>query len=176
MNADPFDLGRPVAALWQIYDDALPVVYGYLLRRTGSVSTAEDLTSETVLAAIDSAQSDTVDTVSVAWMVGIARHKLVDHWRRRERDGDRQSRLEAQPDEAEDPWAATLDRVLAQAVLAGLSADHRAALTLRYLDALPVPEVAELLERSIHATESLLVRARAAFRTRYETLHEEDAR
>jgi RNA polymerase sigma-70 factor (ECF subfamily) len=37
-------------------------------------------------------------------------------------------------------------------------------LTLRYLDDLPVPQVAELLGRSMHATEALLVRARTAFR------------
>ena len=44
----------------------------------------------------------------------------------------------------------------------------RAALTLRYLDGLPVPEVARHLDRTVHATEALLVRARAAFRRIYE--------
>lgn len=42
------------------------------------------------------------------------------------------------------------------------------ALTLRYLDGLPVPEVARYLDRTVHATEALLVRARAAFRRIYE--------
>ena len=50
-----------------------------------------------------------------------------------------------------------------------LTAAHRAALTLRYLDDLPVPQVAALLGRTLHATEALLVRARAAFRRRYES-------
>jgi len=40
-------------------------------------------------------------------------------------------------------------------------------LTLRYLDGLSVPEVSELLGRTVHATEALLVRARHAFRARY---------
>ena len=44
---------------------------------------------------------------------------------------------------------------------------HRAALTLRYLDGLPVPEVANHLGRTVHATEALLVRARTAFRHAY---------
>ena len=52
--------------------------------------------------------------------------------------------------------------------LACLSPPHRAALTLRYLDDLPVPEVADFLERTVHATEALLVRARSAFRRAYE--------
>ena len=42
------------------------------------------------------------------------------------------------------------------------------ALTLRYLDGLSVPEVADELDRTVHATEALLVRARAAFRRAYE--------
>ena len=61
------------------------------------------------------------------------------------------------------------DLVLARTdVLGRLGAHHRAALTLRYLDGLPVAEVADHLGRTLHATEALLVRARRAFRSAYE--------
>ena len=40
-------------------------------------------------------------------------------------------------------------------------------ITLRYLDGLSVPEVAQHLDRTVHATEALLVRARNAFRVAY---------
>ena len=53
-------------------------------------------------------------------------------------------------------------------MLAEQSGLHRAALTLRYLDGLPVGEVAHVLGRTVHATEALLGRARAAFRRSYE--------
>jgi RNA polymerase sigma-70 factor, ECF subfamily len=49
-----------------------------------------------------------------------------------------------------------------------LGPHHRAALTLRYIDGLPVPDVAEHLGRTLHATEALLVRAKAAFRQAYQ--------
>ena len=39
--------------------------------------------------------------------------------------------------------------------------------TLRYVDDLPVAQVADDLGRTLHATEALLVRARSAFRTAY---------
>jgi RNA polymerase sigma-70 factor (ECF subfamily) len=58
-------------------------------------------------------------------------------------------------------------------VLATLGPHHRAALTLRYLDGLPVAEVARLLDRTVHATEALLVRARSAFRRSYPDRHDE---
>jgi RNA polymerase sigma-70 factor (ECF subfamily) len=58
-------------------------------------------------------------------------------------------------------------------VLGRLSPAHRAALVLRYLDDLPVPQVAEALDRTLHATEALLVRARRAFRAAYESTEQE---
>ncbi len=53
-------------------------------------------------------------------------------------------------------------------MLDALGPHHRAAPTLRYLDGLPVAQVAEHLGRTVHATEALLVRARAAFRVAYQ--------
>jgi RNA polymerase sigma-70 factor (ECF subfamily) len=44
---------------------------------------------------------------------------------------------------------------------------NRAALTLRYLDGLSVPEVAELLGRTVAATDQVLARARRSFRQLY---------
>jgi len=57
--------------------------------------------------------------------------------------------------------------------LAALGAHHRSALTLRYLDGLPVRDVAVHLDRTVGATEVLLVRAKAAFREQYEALTRE---
>ena len=139
--------------------EALPQVCGYLLRRCGDRTLAEDLTSETFLGAVGGD-----GPLTVAWLIGIARHKLVDHWRRAARD----ERLLSEPPAAVDPWDAELDAIRAQQILAGLGAHHRAALTLRYLDDLTVPQVAAALDRTLHATEALLVRARAAFRAAYE--------
>jgi RNA polymerase sigma-70 factor (ECF subfamily) len=53
-------------------------------------------------------------------------------------------------------------------MLGALAPQHRAVLTLRYLDGLSVPEAATVLDRSVGATEALLVRARREFRHVYE--------
>jgi len=71
--------------LLALYDRALPDVYGYLLSRCGNATLAEDLTAETFLAAVAAVRSATA-VLNVAWLIGIARHKLVDHWRARSRD------------------------------------------------------------------------------------------
>ncbi|MTD58318.1 RNA polymerase sigma factor [Amycolatopsis pithecellobii] len=157
----------PALALLELYEAALPQVYGYLLSRCGSRAVAEELTSETFLGAVSACRGAGAPPVSTPWLIGVARHKLVDHWRRRERE-ERGLRL-VHETETVDPWDDELDALLAREVLAELGAHHRAALTLRYLDGLAVPEVARLLGRTVHATEALLVRARAAFRAAYRT-------
>jgi RNA polymerase sigma-70 factor (ECF subfamily) len=159
------DVGRQLLAL---YDQALPEVYGYLLDRCGDVATAEDLTAETFLAAVRRADAG---SISIPWMIGVARHKLADHWRRRARDDRLVAELAVDPgidDPVSDPWDSQLTSMRAVDVLRRLGDHHRAALTLRYVDGLPVPEVADLLGRTVHATEALLVRARSAFRKAYE--------
>lgn len=152
-------------ALLDLYDDAFPSVYGYFVRRCADRATAEDLTSETFLAAMDVARKPDPPPITVPWLIGVARHKLADHYRRRH---DRLSVPVADvPEGVDDDWDAELDRIVAEAVLARLSEQHRTVLALRYLDDRSVPECAELIGRTVHATEALLVRARRAFRTEY---------
>jgi RNA polymerase sigma-70 factor (ECF subfamily) len=150
----------------ELYDEALPQVFGYALSRCGDVALAEDITAEAFLAAATAVRAGTVDRLTVGWLVTVARNKLVDHWRARSRE-ERRLRLVAGSD-VEDGWDARLDAVVAHQVLAELAPQHRLVLTLRYLDGLAVPEIAEQMDRSVHATESLLARARSAFRDRYD--------
>lgn len=183
----------PGAGLLALYDTALPQVYGYLLSRCRRRGLAEDLAAETFLAAVDAVRRADPPPVNTAWLVGVARHKLADHWRRQAREDRSLRAVAGEPgagtaggaptgtgpgtgSAAEDPWDARLDVLLARDTLDRLGPHHRAALTLRYLDDLPVAEVADLLDRTVHATEALLVRARAAFRRAYPDGGEEDGR
>ena len=158
----------PALGLLKLYDDALPHVYGYLLARCGDTGLAEDLTAESFLAAVHAVGKPGAPDPSIPWLIGVARHKLADHWRRVEREQRGLRRLDSEPARVDDPWEAVIDRIRAREVLDRLGAHHRVVLTLRYLDGLPVPEVARQLDRTLHATEALLVRARAAFRRGYE--------
>lgn len=157
--------------LLTLYDAALPEVYGYLLARCGRPALAEDLAAEVFLAAVDATRRDQPPALSTGWLIGTARHKLVDHWRRQARES-KQLQAVAEPPGVEDPWEARLDALRARQVLAALGPHHRTALVLRHVDDLPVPEVAALLGRSLHATEALLVRARTAFRRAYAETEE----
>lgn len=150
--------------LLAVYDDALPAVYGFVVRRCGDRAVAEDVTSETFLAAMDTVRRDTSTEPSTPWLIGIARHKLADHWRRMQRTPEPVDDL---PESADDAWDAHLDAMVAHHTLATLSPIHRSALTLRYVDDLPVAQCAEILDRTVGATEALLTRAKRAFRAAY---------
>jgi RNA polymerase sigma-70 factor (ECF subfamily) len=158
---------EPGDVLLRLYEISLPQVYGYLLSRCRSRPLAEDLTAETFLAAVAASRQRPAPPLGPAWLVGVARHKLADHWRRQEREERGLRLVGGDPAEADDPWDERLDALRAREVLDALATYHRAALTLRYVDGLPVPAVAEHLGRTVHATEALLVRARAAFRHAY---------
>ncbi len=165
----------PVAA---IYHRALPHVYGYLLSRCGDVSLAEDLAAETFMAAVDAAAKPDPSRITVPWLIGVARHKLADHWRRSIREERSHAAAGARAggwagDALDDPWDEWLDAEAAYAALRCLPAPQRAALTLRYLDGLPVADVAAHLGRSVHATETLLARSRAALRAVYQGVRQE---
>ncbi len=150
------------------YRQALPRVYGYLLPRCGDTALAEDLTAETFLAAVTAADQPDSPEVTVAWLVGVARHKLLDHWRQAGREQRALAASDLADKAIDDPWDAVVDASAAYAALTRLPGQQRAALTLRYLDDLPVAEVAAHLGRTLHATETLLVRARAALRRVYQ--------
>ncbi len=152
------------------YDDALPRVYGYLLHRCGgSVTVAEDLTQETFLAAVAELKKSQRVRTPTAWIYGIARHKLLDHYRQQER-ADRPLAVawEAEPlemdlviDDAQEA------RERASAALASVATSQRAALVLCYVDGYSVPEAARLLGKSVEAVESLLARGRQSFKRAY---------
>lgn len=151
-------------ALLSVYDEALPSVYGYVVRRCADRAVAEDVTSETFLAAMDTVRRDASAVPSTPWLIGIARHKLADHWRRMRRTPEPVDEL---PETTDDDWDAHLDRMVAHHTLATLGPAHRAVLTLRYVDDLPVADCAQILDRTVGATEALLTRAKRAFRAAY---------
>ena len=153
--------------LVELYDRAVPEVFGYLKPRCGDAAVAEDLTAETFLAACDAIERSQLTEVTIGWLIGIARHKLVDHWRREARRERHLRGVAGLTESTDDPWDAHVDATTIERTLASLSAVNRSALTLRYLDGLSVAEVAELLGRTVAATDQVLARARASFRHHY---------
>jgi len=152
------------------YEEALPRVYTYFYYRCGGITpVAEDLSQETFLAAVAEIRKGKPVTAPVPWLLGIARHKLLDHYRRQKREERKLAvSWEAQPsDDRLLTWDREDSRERALAALRSVPAPQQAALVLRYLDGMSVPEVARALGKSVRAAESLLARGRESFKRFY---------
>jgi RNA polymerase sigma-70 factor (ECF subfamily) len=154
------------------YELTLPRVYGYVFARCGrDHDLAEELTQVTFIEAVRHRASFAGRSDPVTWLCSIARHKLADHYRHLDSEERRHLRLvertrDCDGDGSIDGLPVEEREVITRA-LATLPALQRAVLVFTALDGLSVREAAALLDRSESATESLLHRARAAFRRAY---------
>lgn len=95
-------VGLPAALLEpetfrMFYDRALPVVFGYSVKRCGGhVDVAADLTQETFASAVSALRRGAQVDAPLPWIVTIARRRLVDHYRRTGRGEDAHRRLEGE--------------------------------------------------------------------------------
>lgn len=161
------DLRDPVA-FRAFYAEMLPRIYGFVYHRCGgNAAVAEDVTQEAFLAVVSEIRRGTLVHEPSAWLFGLARHKLYDHFRREAREERKLALAWEAPQE--DEWDDDgPDRERALAAMAAMPPTQRSALALRYLDGLSVPEIAAVLDRSVHATESVLARGRDTFRRAYQ--------
>ncbi len=132
-----------------LYRRHLPHVYRFLYRQVGNRSDAEDLTSEVFLQALEGLDGYRGDGSFRSWLLGIARHKAADFWRRRAARPELSldlfppDRLAADPDGPEDDPAA--QRAWLEALLAALPERYARVLRLRFLEGCSIRETARAL-------------------------------
>jgi len=165
-------------------------LYRYALTRVFDAAVAEDLLQETLLAAMGGYQEHEGRSSERTWLIGILRHKIVDHFRRLARTpefrvGDAVVSAEVDFFEREGPWrghwredqapvswpvdAVTLleSKEFWQTLehcLARLSPQMAAAFTLREIEGLSSEEICEILGISPNNLWVLLHRSRVKLR------------
>ena len=82
MDPSPTPASDPEAWV-ALHGDAL---FRYARSRISDVVTAEDIVQETFLAALAARQEFRGESAERTWLIGILRHKLIDHLRRRSRE------------------------------------------------------------------------------------------
>lgn len=151
----------------ELYERTIDAVHRYASRLCGNDrAAAEELVQDTYLKVVQLVRSGRPEVVDGGWLIVACRNRFLDGLRSQRR---REVREDAAVRQLPLAQPAAPEPATATERLAGLPADQRAALVLRYVDDLPVPDVARLLGRSVHATESLLARGRAGLRARIGT-------
>lgn len=164
------------AAFAELYRRHFKRVYNYHLARTGNVQDAEDLTSQTFMAALEGIDSFRAEGRLPAWLLGIAHRKMVDHYRRR--------KPQTVLDEAQHlPHPGLLPEEQAErrslllqvgSALQGLAAERAEGLALRIIGGLSAAEVGLVMGKSEAAVKMLVHRALQDLRERLPLPLEED--
>jgi RNA polymerase sigma-70 factor (ECF subfamily) len=151
------------AALDAFYDDAMPIVYGYLVRLCGgNTDEAWDLAQDTWVAVVDRLQRGRWGCMTIPFVLTVARSRYLDMWRRNQRL-QRKLRLVWAGDRERDAVAPSVDSVLDH--VAACSPRHRVALMMAYVDDMPVAQIAEELGCSPASAYALLAKARDELRS-----------
>lgn len=171
-------LGGDDAAFDEFYQRYVPGLFRSIYYSlNGDQNDAEDVLQETMLAAMRSLHRFRDDSSLSTWLYAIARNKISDQIRQRQRL--RHHQADEEPVDLELTSLAALPEELVtqrgtiEAVLRALPQDHRDVLLGKYLDGFSVRELAIIMGRSEKAVESLLTRARETFRVCLKNLTSE---
>jgi RNA polymerase sigma-70 factor (ECF subfamily) len=152
--------GGDPEAFAELYGRYMERVYRFLLIRTGSMPDAQDLTSQTFLAALESIGAYGGRGSFGGWLFGIARHKLADHYRRRrpEIPLDDVEGLPHPDPPPEQVAEARLQLARVSRALQSLDAQQAEAVALRLFGGLDAAEVARVMSKSEAAVKMLVHR------------------
>jgi RNA polymerase sigma-70 factor (ECF subfamily) len=152
------------------YDECFDGLLGYVLWRCGGLrDAADEVVQETWLTAVRRARHfDPSAGPFAGWLRGIAANLLRNRFRRERSAEAARARLNhvgAEPADAELLRRERAERIAR--ALAELSERHEAVLRAKYLEGRAVADIAAEWRETPKAVESLLTRAREAFRAAY---------
>jgi len=167
-------LGKDRKATAEFISRYADAVYGYVRARLAPRhDQVEDLVQEVFLSAWESLSRYRGTGSLEAWVMGIARHKVEDHYRERLRaaepinDGDQGSALPAVQPAVHQLLEEDQVRKKTWQVLASLPEQYRLALVWRYWEGASARDMALKTGKTEKAIERLLARARTEFRGRW---------
>jgi RNA polymerase sigma-70 factor (ECF subfamily) len=156
-------------AFAELYRRHLTRVFRYHMARLGNTKDAEDLTSQTFMAALEAIRSFRNDGTFAAWILGIAMRKQAQFFRGHNHTELPLSTAEELPDPSLPTDKAALRRVQLQQVqcaLQQISPDRAQAIALCFFGSLSSIEAGRVLGKSEAAVKMLVSRGLHDLRTR----------
>lgn len=158
-----------LAELIREYKDGLIL---YLYGVVGDLSAAEELAEDCFVLLGTRKPKDKGKASFKTWLYAIGRNLAIDHLRKRKRKRD--VPLEDAPEladgeaELERAYLREERKIAVHRAMRLLKPDYRQALWLLYFEDMSHKEVAAVMKKSVHATETLAYRARAALKNELE--------
>jgi RNA polymerase sigma-70 factor (ECF subfamily) len=145
------DIQHAISAVWRIES---PKIIAAIARMVRDVGLAEDLAQDALIAALQQWPVSGIPNNAGAWLMAAAKHRAIDHFRRSKLLDRKHEELGRELAERQDSFARELEtaldedvgddllRLIFTACHPVLSAEARAALTLRLLGGLTTDEIA----------------------------------
>lgn len=150
-------------AIGDLYECYRLSIYRYMYYRTGDSQVADDLTSEVFLRMIRALAGYRMQDVAFqAWLFQIARNLLNDHYRKmsvRNHVQLEENVMEDPQNPRSRPVEHTLNSVTLRKALDLLSGEQRDVIVMRFVNGMPISEVAATLNKSEDAVKGLQRRA-----------------
>jgi RNA polymerase sigma factor (sigma-70 family) len=159
------------SALAEIYRRYSSLVYSVALRSLGDVTEAEDVTQKVFVAAWTGRRTYKPERASLpAWLMGIARNKIVDTHERRARDKRIQNQVAANVPPASLEPIDVAERLIVADEIARLGSVPQQVLKLAFYEDLTHAQIAERLQLPPGTVKSHIRRSLLKLKSRLEVL------
>ena len=188
MHSQDRQLAEKVAARDQVaaaafFDSYFPRIYRFVASRVAREDACEDIVQDVMIKAVRNIHGYRGEAALFTWLCQICRHEISDYYRRHGRKEAPLVSLDDNPDiraaleslsmnEADESDRLAVTQVV-QLTLDYLPEKYAKALEWKYLEGLSVEEIAERFGDGTVAVQSLLARARTAFRRGFAEVRQE---
>ena len=161
-------------AFTALYNQYLPRVYGYMMKRIGNKEATEDLVSMTFLKVFSNLKKyEKKGGVPFgAWLFRIATNNLIDYYRKHGKiksvDIDAISEPKDEKLTAADEIQIEQDRAKVREVLKDVSSRYQEILNLKFFAEMSYEEIAETLGLTVNNSRVLVFRALKVFQKQYQ--------
>ena len=149
-------------AAQQLTEQLMPKIYAHAYYRLGNIADAEDVTQEAFLRLWKIAPSWKQDKAQVStWLYRVVSNLCKDRYRRATLE--RIVSVQEPTNESQSPSSKIEEEIRQKALYTAMSIlpeSQRLALQLRHIDELTNPQIAEIMELSVVAVESLTARGK----------------
>jgi RNA polymerase sigma-70 factor (ECF subfamily) len=155
-------------AVGRLYEENHQSIFRYLSYRTTDLQTAEDLTSEVFLKMVQALPGYLPKNVPFkAWLFRIARNLAIDHQRRNNTHPtiNIEENMPIVDNQRDQNMEDCLDSIILKHALARLNDEQRDVILMRFVEGMPIVQVAMTLHKSEDAIKGLQRRALNAIRT-----------
>lgn len=166
------------AAQRQFFDEYFPRLYRYARHRLRNEADVEDVVQAAICQAARRLETFRGESTLLTWLVQICRHQIAHQYKRQEQREDRMlpflnddllravvESIEVDERYSPEQQSRRMELLgLIQFALDQLPENYASALEMKYIQGLSSKEIARLLELSDEAIQSLLARARRAFK------------